>query len=103
MSGPKSISAHPLNCEKLLGSNNVPQIVSVGLDSPSSNNDFTLKQYLVSKKKLKGAKINQIFVPGAFEISGTIRQVLKQRHKPDAIVALGAIIQGETPLAGKFC
>ena len=35
-------------------------------------------------------------VPGAFEIPGTIYQVL-QNHKPDAIVALGAVIRGKTP------
>ena len=35
-------------------------------------------------------------VPGAFEISGTIRQVLKYK-KPHAVLALGAIIRGETP------
>ena len=35
-------------------------------------------------------------VPGAFEISGTIVQIMKN-HSPDAIVALGAVIRGETP------
>jgi len=35
-------------------------------------------------------------VPGAFEIPGTIAQVL-QNHSPHAIVAIGAIIRGETP------
>ena len=34
-------------------------------------------------------------VPGAFEIPGTIRQILKF-HNPHAIVALGAVIRGET-------
>ncbi len=34
-------------------------------------------------------------VPGAFEIPGTIQKILKSRD-PDAIVALGAIIRGET-------
>ena len=34
-------------------------------------------------------------VPGAFEIPGTIQKILKS-HDPDAIVALGAIIRGET-------
>ena len=35
-------------------------------------------------------------VPGAFEIPGTVQQVIKH-HYPDAIVALGAVIRGETP------
>ncbi len=35
-------------------------------------------------------------VPGAFEIPGTINQILKY-HKPNAIIALGAIIRGDTP------
>ena len=35
-------------------------------------------------------------VPGAFEIPGAINQVLKY-HSPNAIIALGAVIRGETP------
>ncbi len=40
--------------------------------------------------------LNVYRVPGAFEIPGTIKQILKY-HKPNAIVALGAIIRGDTP------
>jgi len=35
-------------------------------------------------------------VPGAFEIPGTIQQIIKH-HSPNAIVALGSVIRGETP------
>jgi len=35
-------------------------------------------------------------VPGAFEIPGTVSQIIK-RSKADIIVALGCIIKGETP------
>ena len=35
-------------------------------------------------------------IPGAFEIPGTIQQVI-HHQKPHAVVALGAVIRGETP------
>ena len=35
-------------------------------------------------------------VPGALEIPGTIQQIIKF-HNPNAIVAIGAVIRGETP------
>ena len=35
-------------------------------------------------------------VPGAFEIPGTVQQIIKYHHS-EAIVALGAVIRGETP------
>ena len=35
-------------------------------------------------------------VPGAFEIPGTVSQIIK-RSKADIIVALGCVIKGETP------
>ena len=35
-------------------------------------------------------------VPGAFEIPGSIQQIIKHHHT-DAIIALGAVIRGETP------
>ena len=35
-------------------------------------------------------------VPGALEIPGTIQQIIKF-HNPHAIVAIGAVIRGETP------
>ena len=47
----------------------------------------------------KGGKEKQIkifSVPGAFEIPGTISQLIKKK-KADIIVALGCIVKGETP------
>ena len=35
-------------------------------------------------------------VPGALEIPGTIKRVLKH-YKPNAVIAIGAVIRGETP------
>jgi len=43
--------------------------------------------------KKSGIRIHR--VPGAFEIPGTIRQIIKF-HNPHAIIALGAVIRGET-------
>ena len=45
-----------------------------------------------------GAKnnISIISVPGAFEIPGTIKQLIKYKRQ-DAIIALGSIIKGGTP------
>ena len=44
----------------------------------------------------KKSDISIYRVPGAFEIPGTIRQIIKS-HNPHAIIALGAIIRGDTP------
>ena len=43
----------------------------------------------------KESDISIYRVPGAFEIPGTIQQIMKF-HNPHAIVALGAVIKGET-------
>ena len=62
----------------------------------------------ISERLLKGARdsfahyegleanLKTYHVPGAFEIPGTIHQVLKY-HNPHAIIALGTVIRGETP------
>lgn len=41
--------------------------------------------------------IEELSVAGAFELAPAIRQVLSQEPEPDVIVALGAVIRGETP------
>lgn len=43
------------------------------------------------------ADVEEYHVPGAFELAPACRQVLSSDHDIDAIVALGAIIRGETP------
>ena len=62
----------------------------------------------ITERLLKGAKdafshyqglksnLKIYRVPGAFEIPGTIQQIRKQQHLPDAIIALGAVIRGQT-------
>lgn len=41
--------------------------------------------------------VHEFRVPGAFEIAPTVRQVIAYGPEVDAIVALGAVIRGETP------
>ena len=62
----------------------------------------------ISRKLLKGAldtyknacgntdNVNVIKVPGAFEIPGTVKQVIDNDKKIGAIVTLGSVIKGET-------
>ena len=41
--------------------------------------------------------VEELPVAGAFELAPAIRQVLSQEPEPDVVVALGAVIRGETP------
>ncbi len=41
--------------------------------------------------------IDEYWVPGAFELAPACRQVLTRGPDVDAVVALGAVIRGETP------
>lgn len=45
---------------------------------------------------VKAAHIKTVWVPGAFELPVAAAKVLKARAKPDAILALGVLIRGET-------
>jgi len=60
------------------------------------NNDVTdkISERAISILKEKGTKINQIFVPGAFEIPVAISRVIKRY---DGFIASGCIIKGKTP------
>jgi len=52
-------------------------------------------EYFVSQNGIAD-NIDIYSVPGAFEIPGTVSQVIK-KDKADIVVALGCIIRGETP------
>ena len=51
-----------------------------------------------AKKVLKGHRIEEVRVPGTFEVPLAVKRVL--RKKPDAVLALGLVWQGETSHAG---
>ena len=50
--------------------------------------------YITGGGKEEDVKIYR--VPGAYEIPGTVKQVLANQS-PDAVVTLGAVIRGRTP------
>ena len=52
-------------------------------------------EYFVSQNG-KTENVDIYTVPGAFEIPGSVSQIIK-KNKADIIVALGCIIKGETP------
>tara|TARA_Y100001960_G_C14382793_1_gene684708 strand:+ start:208 stop:648 length:441 start_codon:yes stop_codon:yes gene_type:complete len=75
--------------------------IRVSLVVSQFNNSITdsLKKAAISCFVEKGGdeKLIEVFsVPGAFEIPGTISQLIK-KEKSDIIVALGCIVKGETP------
>lgn len=51
-----------------------------------------------AKKVLKGQRIEEVRVPGTFEVPLAVKRAL--RKKPDAVLALGLVWQGETAHAG---
>lgn len=63
----------------------------------------------VTKQLLEGAldeferhgqpEVEVVHVPGTWEIPGAIQALLKGKKGPHAVVALGCILQGETPHA----
>jgi 6,7-dimethyl-8-ribityllumazine synthase len=44
-----------------------------------------------------GRSIRTYWVPGAFELPVVAARVARARQRPDAIIALGALIKGQTP------
>ncbi len=51
-----------------------------------------------AKKVLTGHRIEEVRVPGTFEVPLAVKRAL--RKKPDAVLALGLVWQGETSHAG---
>src|ERR1041385_1304034 len=51
-------------------------------------------------------KITTLIVPGAFEIPFAVRrfwQMRKKKKRPDAFIALGCVIRGDTPHFDQIC
>ncbi len=65
---------------------------------------------LVTKELLEGAldelarhgepEVTVIHVPGTWEIPPVVSELLAKHDRPDAVIALGCIMQGQTPHAG---
>jgi len=51
-----------------------------------------------ARKVLQGHRVEEVRVPGTFEVPLAVKRAL--RKKPDAVLALGLVWQGETPHAG---
>lgn len=41
--------------------------------------------------------VNVVWVPGVFELPIVVSHVVRRRPRPDAVLALGALIRGDTP------
>ena len=41
--------------------------------------------------------VTVVRVPGSFEITQGLRMLARGKHAPDALIALGALVRGETP------
>ncbi len=78
-----------------------PSSLSVGIVL-SEYNEYVAENLLdqtVGVLENRGVPSEQLVVyrvPGAFEIPGTVRQVLDNRQH-DGLICLGAVIRGETP------
>jgi 6,7-dimethyl-8-ribityllumazine synthase len=43
------------------------------------------------------SRVTIVQVPGAFELPVTVARIVHQRPRPDAVIALGVLIKGQTP------
>ncbi|MDB2613809.1 6,7-dimethyl-8-ribityllumazine synthase [Chlamydiales bacterium] len=72
---------------------------SIGIVVSQFNETITNQLYEGAKRTLKEHDVDQIttyFVPGAFEIPLMAKKMAESKEF-DAIITLGAVIQGETP------
>lgn len=58
--------------------------------------------HTLGERGVGGENIAVIRVPGAFELSAAARWAIEARQ-PDAVIALGAVIRGETPHFDHIC
>jgi 6,7-dimethyl-8-ribityllumazine synthase len=67
-------------------------------------NELVTKELLAGAldelKRLGDPEIEVIHVPGTWEIPPVVRALVARNEKPDAVIALGCILQGQTPHAG---
>jgi len=71
---------------------------NIGLVVSDFNKEITLKMEKTAEKTARSLKVNiikKIHVPGAFEIPFAAKKLFKDK-KINAVVALGAVIQGNT-------
>lgn len=67
-------------------------------------NEFVTKELLEGSldelARLGVGKVQTVWVPGTWEIPPVCRRLSQATEKPDAIIALGCILQGQTSHAG---
>ncbi len=54
-------------------------------------------QDVLCRAKVPAAGIRVLWVPGAFELPVVAARVARSRRRPDAVIAVGALIRGQTP------
>jgi 6,7-dimethyl-8-ribityllumazine synthase len=66
-------------------------------------NEFVTKQLLEGAvdelERHDAGSIDVVHVPGTWELTVAVGRLLEADQKPDAVIALGCILQGETPHA----
>lgn len=73
----------------------------VGIVVSEFNGDITAPMLegalaVLKESKVKDHNIDVIYVPGSFEIPFGCLTLLRQKKKPDTIIAIGCVVKGET-------